>query len=89
MHGRYLRKHQSFVLLVSAASHQCSELPVYSFDAAAQLTMNAWSLAVSVVTVLAVLVLVVYEPVCTLPAYAWTPWRKPRKVSISYGWAPV
>ena len=51
--------------------------------------MNAWSLAVCVITVLAVLVLVVYEPVCTLPAYAWTPWRTPRKITVSYGWAPV
>ncbi len=51
--------------------------------------LNAWSLAVGVITVLVVLVLVVYEPVCTVPAYSWTPWRRPHKVTVSYGWAPV
>ncbi len=51
--------------------------------------MNAWSLAVSVITVLVVLVLVVFEPVCRVPAFSCTPWRRPINITLSYGWAPV
>mmetsp|Transcript_4954 Transcript_4954/g.14258 ORF Transcript_4954/g.14258 Transcript_4954/m.14258 type:complete len:676 (-) Transcript_4954:710-2737(-) len=50
--------------------------------------MNAWSLAVAVVTVVVVLYLVIAEPAVEVPAH-WLRRPRPLRVSVSYGYAPI